>query len=86
MICKNDKPVFTRLIIFTIREFKKVSSICPHWLCFQEASYFTNIGISSAIDVQLPGCTVYAPHGYDLVVDTDQFDQYSRERVTFIFA
>nr|AGS50304.1 hypothetical protein [uncultured bacterium Ele45G2]AIF26554.1 hypothetical protein [uncultured bacterium fosmid pJB45G2] len=29
---------------------------------------------------------IYAPHGYDSVVDTDKYDEYSKENVTNVFA
>ena len=51
-------------------------------------SYFGNLGVPSALEAlggRYPDpCQVYAPHGYDLVVDTD-IQAYSQERVNFIF-
>ena len=61
-----------------------IAPFCPHWLVFQEASYFTNMGIRSAI-TPVSEQSVYAPHGYDLVVDTDHYEAYSTERVDYIF-
>lgn len=52
---------------------------------FLETSMGSNMGIPSAIQA-LPGVEqVYAPHGYDLVVDTDQIAHSSPERVRLIF-
>lgn len=56
-----------------------------------ESNYFCNMGIESGIEavVDENGCLdknqAYAPHGYDLVVDTDNYGSYNNERVRFIF-
>ncbi|MGL5318537.1 MAG: cellulase family glycosylhydrolase, partial [Bacteroidales bacterium] len=58
---------------------------------FLEHNYFCNMGVKSNITVPVDkngkaddGC-VFAAHGYDLVVDTDQADQPGTERVEVIF-
>lgn len=62
----------------------------PSALIFFCPGYFTNLGIPTALE-PLGGwehpdpLQVFAPHGYDLVVDTDMAC-YSQERVNGIFA
>lgn len=73
------------LMPFYDRLYAAISSICPTWLFFQEANYFTNMGIKSSIQAVSNTNSVYAPHGYDLVVDTDLYEAYSKNRVEFIF-
>ncbi|WP_430812268.1 MULTISPECIES: cellulase family glycosylhydrolase [unclassified Carboxylicivirga] len=58
---------------------------------FLEHSYFSNVGVKSSIErVRLkdgsPDMLVaYAPHGYDLVTDTDDASSSNSERVEFIY-
>lgn len=61
----------------------------PRTLLFFCNGYFSNLGIPTALEA-LGGDTpdpyqVYAPHGYDLVVDTDM-KGYSQKRVDLIFS
>lgn len=50
-------------------------------------SYFCNMAIESGIQ-RLPNAKnqVYAPHGYDLIVDTNHYDIYNQDRVDLIFS
>lgn len=60
-------------------------------ILFLEHSYFSNTGVSSAIeptklaDGSVDKLVAYAAHGYDLVVDTKEVENPSYERVGFIF-
>ncbi len=60
-------------------------------ILFLEHSYYGNTGVASSIArVTLPDGTpdpqvAYAPHGYDLVTDTDAVATASNERVTYIY-
>lgn len=60
-------------------------------LIFLEANYFCNAGVPSAIRPfqneagQTDPHQVYSPHGYDLMVDTDLYEQSSFERLDVIF-
>jgi len=58
-----------------------------------ETSYFANMGIESGVELARDTATgsadrrqVYAPHGYDLVVDTEHYEIYNQDRVDLIFA
>jgi len=57
-----------------------------------ETSYFSNMGIESGLEPvkaksgDIDQACVYAPHGYDLVVDTEHYDVYNQDRVDLIFA
>jgi endoglycosylceramidase len=60
-------------------------------LLFLEASYFSNMGVRSGIlPVQRNGGRdpqqIYAPHGYDLIVDTTANEFWSPARVDVIFS
>ena len=63
-----------------------IQAIAPHWISFHESSYFTNIGIETGMTADTLNGQVFAPHDYDLVVDTDLYENYSQDRVVFILA
>lgn len=60
-------------------------------ILFLEHSYLSNMGIRSSIrpttlfDGQPDSLLAYAPHGYDLVTDTESASDASPERLSFIF-
>lgn len=60
-------------------------------LLFLETNYFSNAGMMSAIHpvTDEKGIRdkkqVFAPHGYDILVDTEMYDQASNERIAVIF-
>ncbi|MCQ2573259.1 MAG: glycoside hydrolase family 5 protein [Treponema sp.] len=68
-----------------------IRSVDSETLLFLEANYFCNTGIPSNVippkndsgyqDEKL----VYAPHGYDLMVDTDQYNSDCHSRLDVIF-
>lgn len=57
-----------------------------------ETSYFSNMAVESGLQpIQneegvIDHSQVYAPHGYDLVVDTDHYEIYNQDRVDLIFS
>lgn len=61
-------------------------------ILFLEHAYFSNTGIYSAISPVLKPngekdpLVAYAAHGYDLLVDTKNYDKQSNERVELIFS
>ena len=75
--------------------YQKVSSaireVDQSHILFLEHSYFGNTGVASGIErVNLSDgspdpLVAYAPHGYDLVTDTDAVALASRERVEYIY-
>lgn len=46
----------------------------------------TGIGGLEKADGSLDTQQIFAPHGYDAVVDTDQYESYNKENVSYIFA
>lgn len=60
-------------------------------ILFLEHSYYSNTGVASSIerttlaDGSPDPLVAYAPHGYDLVTDTDAVANASNERVTYIY-
>lgn len=51
-----------------------------------ESTYFSNMAVESGLQ-KIEGIPcIYAPHAYDLVVDTTCYDSYSMERTQEIFA
>ncbi len=76
---------FYRKSARAIREFD------PHGIIFLETNYMANAGISSAITFitnkqgDKDGQQAYAPHGYDLVTDSDEVHAPDNRRVDFIF-
>jgi len=82
---KNQLQPFYQKVADAIREVDK------NHILFLEHSYFSNTGVSSAIeptklaDGSTDPLVAYAAHGYDLVVDTKEVENPSYERVEFIF-
>ncbi len=70
---------------------KAIREVDNNHILFLEHSYFSNTGVSSAIeptklsDGTTDPLVAYAAHGYDLVVDTKEVENPSYERVEFIF-
>ena len=68
-----------------------VRSVDPNQILILEHSYFSNLGVPSQIllPVDESGKTdsqcLYAPHGYDLVTDTEFVSKPGTERVNVIF-
>ncbi len=60
-------------------------------MIFLEANYFSNAGMMSDIRPITDGSgvqdknQVFTPHGYDILVDTDQYNQSCNERIDVIF-
>ncbi len=75
--------------------YQKVSNAIREFdtqtILFLEHSYFSNTGVKSSIErVKLADGTpdplvAYAPHGYDLVTDTEDAAAANSERVAFIY-
>lgn len=69
-----------------------IRSADPDRFLMLETSYFSNMGIASGLELvrdeagDVDRHQVFAPHGYDLVVDTDHYDAYNRDRVELIFS
>ncbi len=71
--------------------FTAIRNIDPRTLLFLESNYFANAGIPSFVRPAqtpsggiIPG-QVYAPHGYDILVDTADYSQGGTERIDLIF-
>jgi endoglycosylceramidase len=68
-----------------------IRGVDKNHILFLEHSYFSNTGVSSAIeptklaDGSVDPLVAYAAHGYDLVVDTKEVENPSYERMEFIF-
>ncbi|WP_099205785.1 cellulase family glycosylhydrolase [Scatolibacter rhodanostii] len=82
---KTSLRTFYNRIARTIREVDQETMI------FLETNYFSNAGMTSAITaivdkngLQDPN-QAYAPHGYDILVDTDLYEQSCNARVEVIF-
>ncbi len=63
----------------------------PESIAFLEANYFSNAAILSHVklaakDGKVFKNQVYAPHGYDIFVDTDKYENTDNDRVELIFA
>jgi len=75
--------------------YQKVSSaireVDTNHILFLEHSYYGNTGVASSIerttlsDGSPDPLVAYAPHGYDLVTDTDGVASASNERVEYIY-
>ncbi|MEF7439391.1 cellulase family glycosylhydrolase [Paenibacillus lautus] len=91
---REVSQIFEREVLapFFNKTAAAIRSVSPDGFLMLETSYFSNMGIESGLQlVQDPaGQTlhhqVFAPHGYDLVVDTEHYDIYNQDRVQLIFA
>jgi len=69
---------------------KEIRTVDPECLVFLETNYFSNAAVPSHVQ---PVCQdgiplknqVYSPHGYDIYVDTDNYDDPDTSRVDLIF-
>jgi endoglycosylceramidase len=81
----------TQLQSFYQRATDAIRTVDSTRIIFLEHGYFGNTGIRSSIEPVkgksgLPDpLQAYAAHGYDLLVDTREYDNSSNERVEFIF-
>ena len=71
--------------------FAVIRDVDPDTILMFESNYFANAGIPSivrpAVDRsgrQIPG-QAYAPHGYDILVDTEEYSSGGTERIDLIF-
>jgi len=68
-----------------------IRAVDPNHIVFLEHSYYGNTGVASSIervtlvDGSPDPLVAYAPHGYDLVTDTDAVASASNERVAYIY-
>lgn len=71
---------------------RAIRSVDKDILFMFEANYFANAGIPSVLrpavyeDGRIIENQVFAPHGYDILVDTEAYDEGGLERVGFIFS
>lgn len=91
-LMEAPRPVYNEferksLMPFYRRAAKAIRSADERGIIFLEASMGSNMGVISAIEA-IPGAgpQAYAPHGYDLVVDTPAVAQASSSRVGLIFS
>jgi endoglycosylceramidase len=79
------------LVPFYERVAKAIRSVTSEGILFLENNYFSNIGIQSGlkpitVDNEREKLQAFAPHGYDLVVDTPFYEHLASEnRVSIIF-
>ena len=69
----------------------RIREVNDHHIIFLEHNYFSNMGVPASFKIPVDDDGIndrliaYAPHGYDLVVDTDGVDDPANTRVEFIF-
>ena len=80
-----------RLIPMYSRVHKAIREVDSRHIVFLEPAMSANMGIPSALTPLADANgkrdpeQAYAPHGYDLVTDTDALDLNSNDRIAFIF-
>lgn len=94
-VVEAPRPVYNQFEIefvvpFYQRVGKAIRQVDSDGILFLETSMGSNMGLISAIELlvidgQRDPQQAYAPHGYDLVVDTPGVAQASLERVNLIF-
>ncbi len=81
----------TTLMDMYTRVAEAIREVDPVHILFLEHSYFSNPGVPSGIqritysDGSTEDNMAYAPHGYDLVVDTKAYSNASNARVGYLF-
>jgi len=81
-----------KLAGFFNRTAGTIREVDPERLMLLETSYFANMGIESGLQPltdrsgNRDAGMLYAPHGYDLVVDTNHYEAYNQDRVDLIFS
>jgi endoglycosylceramidase len=81
----------TELMEMYTRVSSAIREVDPNHILFLEHSYFSNPGVPSGIQpiIYADGTEeknlAYAPHGYDLVVDTKAYTNASNPRVGYLF-
>ena len=81
----------TTLMDMYTRVAEAIREVDPDHILFLEHSYFSNPGVPSGIqrirysDGRWEEKVAYAPHGYDLVVDTEAYSSASQDRVEYLF-
>lgn len=91
--CQQPVKAFDQGALHTFYEKMAASlrAVMPQGIIFRENSYFSNMGIRCAA-LPIGNSTgreplqAYAPHGYDLVVDTEAIGMASNNRVDVIFS
>lgn len=76
---------------FYERIVPKVRTADPDSLIFLETNYFSNAAVPThvrpvSLDGKVLANQVFAPHGYDIFVDTDKYEETDNSRVDLIFA
>lgn len=74
------------LMPFYQRMITAIRKVDTNHLFFLEPSVSANTGIISHLKNLIPGKMVFAPHAYDIVLDTDIPGAFSKERLQLIFA
>jgi len=80
----------TTLMDMYTRVAEAIREVDPNHILFLEHSYFSNPGVPSGIqrisyaDGTMEDKLAYAPHGYDLVVDTKAYSNASNDRVGYL--
>lgn len=77
----------TQLMPMYARVTEAIREVDDTGIVFLETSMASNMGVRSAIErVSGGGCQAYAPHGYDIVVDTPDLASASPARIELIFS
>lgn len=75
-----------QLMPFFEKTTKAIREVNTNHLIFLETSMSSNMGVRTEISrIENEDKLVYAPHGYDLVVDTQDYTSTNNTRVNFIF-
>lgn len=75
-----------QLMPFFEKTTKAIREVNKNHILFLETSMSSNMGVRTAISrIEDEEKLIYAPHGYDLVVDTQDYTATNNERVNFIF-
>lgn len=82
---RNTLMPFYQRINDAIRKHTKIA-LATGGNIYCSANFPSGIGRVSGIDGAAESQQIYAPHGYDTVVDSDRYENFSRENVELLFA
>lgn len=91
---KEASQVFEREVLapFFNKTAAAIRSVDPDGFLMLETSYFANMAVESGLELvhndegAVVHHQVFAPHGYDLVVDTEHYEIYNQDRVDLIYS
>lgn len=82
---KDTLMLFYQMMNDAIRKYTDIA-LATGGNIYCSANFKTGIGRVRGVDKEPEAQQIYAPHGYDSVVDSDKYENFSQENVNALFA